>query len=93
MLEAQIEPHFLFNSLANVRRLLRIDGEAGRAMLADLMRYLESALPRMRADSSTLARALTLRSCTFACASFFLAIAFALRFIASDLLDMVWLPR
>jgi signal transduction histidine kinase len=56
VLEAQIEPHFLFNSLANVRRLLRIDGEAGRAMLADLIRYLESALPRMRADSSTLAR-------------------------------------
>jgi signal transduction histidine kinase len=56
VLEAQIEPHFLFNSLANVRRLLRIDGEAGRVMLADLMRYLESALPRMRADNSTLAR-------------------------------------
>jgi sensor histidine kinase YesM len=56
VLEAQIEPHFLFNSLANVRRLLRTDGEAGRAMLADLMRYLESALPRMREDSSTLAR-------------------------------------
>jgi signal transduction histidine kinase len=56
VLQAQIEPHFLFNSLANVRRLLRIDGEAGRAMLADLMRYLESALPRMRDDSSTLGR-------------------------------------
>jgi LytS/YehU family sensor histidine kinase len=56
VLQAQIEPHFLFNSLANVRRLLRTDGDAGRAMLADLMRYLESALPRMRQDSSTLAR-------------------------------------
>ena len=56
VLQAQIEPHFLFNSLANVRRLLRTDGEAGRAMLVDLMRYLESALPRMRDDSSTLAR-------------------------------------
>ena len=56
VLQAQIEPHFLFNSLANVRRLLRTDGDAGRAMLADLMRYLESALPRMREDSSTLAR-------------------------------------
>jgi LytS/YehU family sensor histidine kinase len=54
VLQAQIEPHFLFNSLANVRRLLRTDGEAGRAMLGDLMRYLESALPRMRDDSSTL---------------------------------------
>ena len=56
VLQAQIEPHFLFNSLANVRRLLRIDADAGRAMLADLMRYLESALPRMRDDTSTLAR-------------------------------------
>ena len=56
VLQAQIEPHFLFNSLANVRRLLRVDGEAGRAMLADLMRYLESALPRMRDDRSTLGR-------------------------------------
>ena len=56
VLQAQIEPHFLFNSLANVRRLLRTDGEAGRAMLVDLMRYLESALPRMREDTSTLAR-------------------------------------
>jgi len=56
VLQAQIEPHFLFNSLANVRRLLRTDGVAGRAMLADLIRYLESALPRMRDDSSTLAR-------------------------------------
>jgi sensor histidine kinase YesM len=56
VLQAQIEPHFLFNSLANVRRLLRTDGPAGRAMLGDLMRYLESALPRMRDDSSTLSR-------------------------------------
>jgi len=56
VLQAQIEPHFLFNSLANARRLLRIDGEAGRGMLADLMRYLESALPRMRDDHSNLAR-------------------------------------
>ena len=56
VLQAQIEPHFLFNSLANVRRLLRTDGDAGLAMLADLMRYLGSALPRLREDSSTLAR-------------------------------------
>ncbi len=55
LLQAQIEPHFLFNSLANVRRLLRTDAESGRAMLADLMRYLEGALPRMRDDITTLA--------------------------------------
>ena len=60
VLQAQIEPHFLFNSLANVRRLLRTDGDAGHAMLADLMRYLESALPRMREETSTLAREIEL---------------------------------
>jgi signal transduction histidine kinase len=56
LLQAQIEPHFLFNSLANVRRLLRTDGAAGRAMLADLLRYLESALPRLREERPTLER-------------------------------------
>jgi hypothetical protein len=56
LLQAQIEPHFLFNSLANVRRLLRTDGPAGRAMLADLLRYLESALPRLREERPTLER-------------------------------------
>ncbi|HSC64231.1 MAG TPA: histidine kinase [Caldimonas sp.] len=56
LLQAQIEPHFLFNSLANVRRLLRTDGSAGRAMLADLLRYLESALPRLREERPTLER-------------------------------------
>jgi signal transduction histidine kinase len=56
VLLAQIEPHFLFNSLANLRRLLRTDPDAGLAMLADLKRYLEVALPRMRAAQSTLGR-------------------------------------
>ncbi|CAM5789627.1 sensor histidine kinase [Rhizobacter fulvus] len=56
VLLAQIEPHFLFNSLANLRRLLRTDSAAGLAMLADLKRYLEVALPRMRAAQSTLGR-------------------------------------
>jgi len=55
-LEAQIEPHFLFNSLANVRRLYETDAEAGETMLTRLMRYLEVALPSMRDDRSTLER-------------------------------------
>jgi sensor histidine kinase YesM len=56
MLQAQIEPHFLFNTLANVRRLYQTERAAGEAMLASLMRYLEVALPQMRADASTLGR-------------------------------------
>jgi signal transduction histidine kinase len=55
-LQAQIEPHFLFNTLANVRRLYDKSPEAGRTMLDNLMRYLEVALPRMRESTTTLER-------------------------------------
>ena len=56
VLQAQIEPHFLFNTLANVRRLYQTNPASGRDTLDNLMRYLEVALPRMRDDSSTLGR-------------------------------------
>jgi signal transduction histidine kinase len=56
VLQAQIEPHFLFNTLANVRRMYRTDLAGGRTMLDHLMRYLEVALPRMRERRSTLRR-------------------------------------
>jgi LytS/YehU family sensor histidine kinase len=53
-LRAQIEPHFLFNTLANVHRLYRVDPETGRKMLADFIAYLGAALPAMRAEHTTL---------------------------------------
>jgi signal transduction histidine kinase len=56
VLQAQVEPHFLFNALANVRRLYQQDRAAGGRMLGNLMRYLEVALPRMRDSDSTLGR-------------------------------------
>jgi signal transduction histidine kinase len=55
LLQAQVEPHFLFNTLSNVRRLCQSDAAAGRAMLAQLTRYLRAALPRMRENEATLA--------------------------------------
>jgi sensor histidine kinase YesM len=56
VLQAQIEPHFLFNTLANVRRLYDQDPAAGRTMLVNIMRYFEVALPRIRSNGSTLER-------------------------------------
>ncbi|HTS20880.1 MAG TPA: histidine kinase [Casimicrobiaceae bacterium] len=56
MLQAQIEPHFLFNTLATVRRLYQTDAAAAESMLDNLMRYLAVALPQMRASDSTLGR-------------------------------------
>jgi signal transduction histidine kinase len=55
LLQAQVEPHFLFNTLSNVRRLSQTDAGAGRGMLAQLTRYLRGALPRMREHETTLA--------------------------------------
>ncbi len=60
VMQAQIEPHFLFNTLATVRRLYQTDGVTGRAMLDNLMRYLEVALPSMRQQRPTLAGELSL---------------------------------
>ena len=56
VLEAQIEPHFLFNALANVKRLYETDRTAGATMMQNLKEYLAVALPQMRAVASTLGR-------------------------------------
>jgi signal transduction histidine kinase len=53
-LRAQIEPHFLFNTLAHVRRLYQIDPAQGRRMLRDLVAYLRAALPELRGTNETL---------------------------------------
>ncbi|PZP31024.1 MAG: sensor histidine kinase [Roseateles depolymerans] len=59
-LNAQIEPHFLFNTLANVKRLYETAPERGRHMLMALIAYLRAALPGMRRQESTLADELEL---------------------------------
>jgi sensor histidine kinase YesM len=56
VVQAQIEPHFLFNTLANVRRLYDVDRDGGRAMLRHFKGVLEGALPAMRERESTLAQ-------------------------------------
>jgi sensor histidine kinase YesM len=60
LLRAQIEPHFLFNTLATVRTLSRLDRLAAIDMIDNLMRYLSEALPQLRRDESTLAEELQL---------------------------------
>jgi signal transduction histidine kinase len=60
LLRAQIEPHFLFNTLATVRTLARIDRAAAVEMIDNLMRYLSEALPKLRRDESSLAEELQL---------------------------------
>jgi two-component sensor histidine kinase len=55
-LQAQVEPHFLYNTLASVQYLVRHDPRRADAMLTHLHDYLRNALPAMRAPQSTLRR-------------------------------------
>ncbi|HET9734933.1 MAG TPA: sensor histidine kinase [Burkholderiales bacterium] len=55
MLQAQIEPHFLFNTLANVDALIQTDPKRARAMLGHFNDYLRATLAATRRESNTLA--------------------------------------
>ena len=54
-LQAQIEPHFLFNTLANVTSLIDPDPAKARRMLENFIRFLRSSLNATRSESTTLA--------------------------------------
>jgi signal transduction histidine kinase len=50
-LQAQIEPHFLFNTLASIDQLIQTDPPRASKMQQSLIRYLRSAMPQMREGS------------------------------------------
>lgn len=56
MLQAQIEPHMLFNTLANLQGLIAIDPQAAGRMLDHLIQYLRATLTATRAETTTLAQ-------------------------------------
>ncbi|NKE64530.1 sensor histidine kinase [Ramlibacter sp. RBP-2] len=60
VLQAQVEPHFLFNTLATVDYLIETDPPRASKMQKALITYLRGALPQMRQQSSTLGRELRL---------------------------------
>ncbi len=56
LLQAQVEPHFLFNTLANVRALVRRAGsDQASALLDSLIHYLRAAVPRLDGGASRFA--------------------------------------
>jgi LytS/YehU family sensor histidine kinase len=54
LLQAQIEPHFLFNTLSNILSLLETDLDKGKHMLEDLIHYLRMSLSKTRGETSTI---------------------------------------
>jgi hypothetical protein len=47
LLQAQVEPHFLFNTLANVQALVDAGSRQASPVLASLVAYLRAAVPRL----------------------------------------------
>jgi signal transduction histidine kinase len=50
-MQAQVEPHFLFNTLASVEHLIETDPPRASKMQRTLIQYLRAVLPQMRENS------------------------------------------
>ncbi|MCD4721650.1 MAG: histidine kinase [Desulfobacula sp.] len=55
LLQAQVEPHFLFNTLSNILSLIDSDTKKGKKMLENLTQYLRTSLIQSRKPYNRLA--------------------------------------
>ena len=60
LLQAQVEPHFLFNTLANVRELVDSGSPQASTVLDNLIAYLRAAVPRLHEQSTTMGQEIEL---------------------------------
>ena len=60
LLQAQVEPHFLFNTLANVRELVDSGSPQASSVLDSLIAYLRAAVPRLHDPATTMGQELQL---------------------------------
>jgi Histidine kinase len=56
VLQSQVEPHFLFNTLANVQALVESGSPRAAPVLASLIAYLRAAMPQLHDGAPTLGR-------------------------------------
>ena len=56
MLQLQIEPHFLFNTLGSAQQLAERGAPEAARLIANLIRFLRAATPSLRNESTTLAQ-------------------------------------
>lgn len=60
LLQAQVTPHFLFNTLANVRELVVSGSPQASAVLDSLIAYLRASVPRLNEPATTMEQELQL---------------------------------
>jgi hypothetical protein len=92
LLQAQIEPHFLFNTLAHVQSAIDQDPEIGKQMLSHLIRYLRGTLTRSRSAHYTLTAERELIESLLSIASIRLGARLRSRVGISDTLGKASLP-
>jgi signal transduction histidine kinase len=60
LLQAQVSPHFLFNTLANVEALVAAGSPRAPAVLRSMIAYMRAAVPRLHEPATTLGQELQL---------------------------------
>lgn len=60
LLSAQVKPHFLFNTLANVHALVGAESPRASQVLESLIAYLRAAVPRLNAADETIGQEIEL---------------------------------
>jgi signal transduction histidine kinase len=60
LLQAQVEPHFLFNTLANIRELVDSGSAQASTVLGSLIAYLRAAVPRLHENATTMGQEIDL---------------------------------
>ena len=60
LLQAQVQPHFLFNTLANIRALVNAGSPRGVQVMDSLIAYLRASVPRLQQVEGTVGQELDL---------------------------------
>ena len=92
LLQGQIEPHFLFNTLANVQSLMAHDPARAGAMLEAFSDYLRAGLVQLRQADSTLEAELAMSSAYLELLQIRMQERLAFHISASDAARAVRLP-
>ena len=92
-LQAQVEPHFLFNTLALIGQLIETDPKEAARVHAHLIEYLRSTLPQMRArGGATLGKQVELSKAYLAIMQARMKERLAVRFEVPDFLGSAPFP-
>ncbi|WP_226649112.1 histidine kinase [Microbulbifer variabilis] len=60
LLQSQVIPHFLFNTLANLRELIEFSSPQAPAFLDSLITYLRASIPKLDSSHNAIGQELSL---------------------------------